>query len=304
MKKIVIQNERHAIRLDSFLVDQSENQSRSQIQRQIMEGCVKVNGKLIQKKNFTLSQGDEIEFSYKEDVPLTIEAENIPIEVVYEDDVLMVVNKPQGMVVHPSPGHYSGTLVNALLGLGVPLSQINGSLRPGIVHRIDRDTSGLLMIAKTDEAHESLASQLKEKTTYRVYHCIVNGCLKEDQGTVKTYMGRHPNQRKKRSVLAEGKEAITHYRCIERLARHTYLSIQLETGRTHQIRVHMNYIGYPVVGDPIYGLKSEPVKFTGQLLHAQSIGFIHPVTQEKMVFEADEPQYFKEILAKCRQLKK
>ena len=230
---------------------------------------------------------------------LKIVAEDIPLDILYEDDDLIIVNKPQGMVVHPAPGNYSGTLVNALMYTAERLSSINGVIRPGIVHRIDKDTSGLLMVAKNDKAHEWLAKQLKEKTTIREYMAIVNGVISKEGGTIDQPLARHTQDRKKIAISRDGRHAVTHYEVVERYKYHTLIRVKLETGRTHQIRVHMASIGYPILGDPIYGVKSERVKHEGQALHAQKIGFIHPTTHELMVFESELPDYFMTLIKKC-----
>lgn len=267
-----------------------------------MGGHVTLNGKVLDSKKIKVTVDDLIEIDIPEPELLSIKAESIPVDIVYEDDDLMIINKPQGMVVHPAPGNYTGTLVNALMALTEKLSSINGVIRPGIVHRIDKDTSGLLMVAKNNKAHECLAAQLKDKSTIRVYYAIVNGVVKKDSGTIDKPLGRHPKDRKKIAIIPEGRDAVTHYEVIERFKYHTLVKLKLETGRTHQIRVHMAAIGYPLLGDPIYGVKSERVKYEGQALHAKIIGFVHPTTHEMMVFESDLPDYFIKLLNKCRSL--
>lgn len=286
-------------RLDKYIADNG-GISRSYASKLAESGLVEVNGKPSAKKT-KLRSGDVISVELPE--PETLEAvpQNIPIDIVYEDDSLIVVNKPQGMVVHPAPGNPDGTLVNGLL-YHCSLSSINGVIRPGIVHRIDKDTSGLLVVAKTDAAHEALSGQLKERKALRKYVCIVNGNIKDDTGTVSAPIGRHPIDRKKMAVIEGGREAITHYRVLERFGQYTFAECTLETGRTHQIRVHMAYIGHSIVGDPAYGIKKERFKTNGQLLHAKTIGFTHPETGELMVFDSELPEYFVAVLNKLRKL--
>ncbi len=285
-------------RIDKYVT--ADGLTRSQIQKLIENGDITVNGKCV-KTNYKLKLNDEISVTVPEPKEANIKAENIPLDIVYEDGDLLVVNKPQGMVVHPAPGNYEGTLVNALMyHCKDSLSGINGVLRPGIVHRIDKDTSGLLLVAKTNEAHLSLAQQLKDKTTKREYVCIVNGLLKSRSGTIDAPIGRHPTSRLKMTVTASNsKNAVTHFRVIEYLNNATYVSCRLETGRTHQIRVHMQYIGHSILGDPVYAAKN-PYHLQGQALHARLIGFTHPTSGEYMEFCAEPPQYFFELLDKLR----
>ncbi len=301
-EKIQILCESENIRIDTYLSEALNDLSRNYIQKLIIGGHVTLNGKILDSKKIKVAIDDLIEIDIPEPELLSIKAEAIPVDIVYEDDDLMIINKPQGMVVHPAPGNYTGTLVNALMSLTEKLSSINGVIRPGIVHRIDKDTSGLLMVAKNNKAHECLAAQLKEKSTIRVYYAIVNGVVKLDSGTIDKPLGRHPKDRKKIAIIPDGRDAITHYEVIERFKYHTLVKLKLETGRTHQIRVHMASIGYPLVGDPVYGIKSERVKYRGQALHAKIIGFIHPTTHEMMVFESELPDYFIKLLNKCRSL--
>lgn len=289
-------------RIDAFLGRTFEDLSRNYIQKLISEGAVTLNGERVSVKKIIVQSGDCIEITIPSPEPLNIIAEDIPIEIVYEDDDLLIVNKPQGMVVHPAPGHYSGTLVNALMWNSDKLSSINGVIRPGIVHRIDKDTSGLLMVAKTDFAHEKLATQLKDKSSIREYYAIVNGVLKADAGTIDAPIGRHHVDRKKMSISEHGKSAVTHYEVIAFFRYHTLVKLTLETGRTHQIRVHMASIGHPILGDPMYGLKNERIKYNGQALHAKKIGFVHPRTGELVVFDSELPAYFKKLVDKCRTL--
>ena len=285
------------LRIDKYLSEQMTSYSRSHIQKLLKNQCVQVNN-LPVKVNYKLRTGDQIKVCLPEPETLNVEPENIPLDILYEDQDLLVVNKPKGMVVHPAAGHYSGTLVNALMyHCKDQLSGINGILRPGIVHRIDMDTTGTLVVCKNDISHQSLAEQLKEHSITRRYRAIVHGRLKED-GTVNAPIGRHPTDRKKMSIHAKnGKPAITHYRILKQYKEYTYIECQLETGRTHQIRVHMASIGHPLLGDQIYGPSKVPYKnLQGQTLHAMILGFLHPTTQKYMEFEAPLPEYFQHLL--------
>lgn len=285
-------------RIDKFLSTVNE-WSRTQVQNWIKEGNVTVNGKNI-KSNYKLQRDDEVVLIIPELEPLQIEPENIPLDIVYEDEDVIVVNKPRGMVVHPAPGHYSGTLVNALMYHCKDLSGINGVIRPGIVHRIDKDTSGLIMVAKNDFAHVSLVEQLKAKTTKRIYYGIVHGVIPHDKGTIDAPIGRDPHDRQKMTVTEENsREAITHFTVLERFHHYTYVQCQLETGRTHQIRVHMKYIGFPLAGDPKYGPK-KTLAIAGQALHAAKLGFIHPRTKEELFFERPIPEDMEQLLEQLR----
>ncbi len=283
-------------RLDLYLSQALSDVSRSYIQKLIKEGLVNVNNKVVKAK-YVVSEGDYIQIKLPEPKKLEIEPENIPIEIVYEDEDIAVVNKPQGMVVHPAPGNYKGTLVNALLYQLSSLSSINGIIRPGIVHRIDKDTSGLLMIAKNNLAHEELSKQLKAHTINRIYNAIVDGNIKEENGTIDAPIGRHPIDRKKMTVAdVNSREAVTHFRVLERFGQYTLIEAKLETGRTHQIRVHMSFINHAVTGDPVYGGKNQRFKTNGQLLHAKTIGFIHPRTGEYLEFNSSLPEHFTKVL--------
>ena len=291
--------EESGVRLDKYISSSDIGVSRSMAVQLIENGSVSVNGKPSNKKQ-KLNIGDLISVYVPDPVPYEAKAEDIPLEIVYEDDDLLVVNKPKGMVVHPAAGNYDGTLVNALLfHCGDSLSGINGVMRPGIVHRIDKDTSGLLIVAKNDTAHAGLAAQIKEHSFTREYEAVVFGSLKDDKGTVDAPIGRHPVDRKKMCVTEKNsKNAVTHYEVISRYRGYTHIKCILETGRTHQIRVHMAYIGHPVAGDPVYGVKNEKVPFEGQCLHARKIGFIHPSTGEYLEFSSDLPAYFADFLKK------
>lgn len=292
-------NGKDGIRLDTFAAEAAEI-SRSRAAALIDGGSVTVNGRAA-AKNTRLHCGDKVIISLPEPVKYTAVPQDIPIDIVYEDESLLVVNKPKGMVVHPAAGNYDGTLVNALMyRCGDSLSGINGVMRPGIVHRIDKNTSGLLMVAKNDNAHSFLAEQIKAHTFTREYAAVVYGKLKQSEGTVDAPIDRHPVKRKQMSVIAGGRNAVTHYSVVEELNGFTYLRLRLETGRTHQIRVHMAYIGHPVAGDEVYGPKKVITSLSGQCLHAKKIGFIHPVTHEYMEFDSELPEYFENFLKRCR----
>ena len=282
-------------RIDKQLGHHFKQFSRSQIQRWIEDGHVKVNDQPVKPK-YKLAVGDVVTIEPEKPKKIDLVPENIPLDIVYEDDDVIVVNKPQGIVVHPAPGHPDHTLVNALL-YHSPLSTINGEFRPGIVHRIDKDTSGLLMVAKNDMAHRSLAAQLKAKTNEREYVALVHGVIKEDQGTIDAPLGRSPKDRKKQAVVADGRHAVTHFKVLKRYQHYTLVSCRLETGRTHQIRVHMKYIGHPLAGDPLYGPR-KTLPGNGQYLHARLLGFKHPRTGKQLTFTAPLPSYFQKMLDK------
>lgn len=290
-------------RIDKFISEKSENLSRSAAARIIEEQGVNVNGAVV-SKNYKCKENDKIVLIVPMAKPLDVEAENILLDIVYEDNDLLVVNKPKGMVVHPAPGNYSGTLVNALLyHCKDSLSGINGVLRPGIVHRIDKDTSGLLIVAKNDIAHAGLARQIKEHSFSREYECVVHGNIKDDEGTIRLPIGRNPKDRKKMAVVYKNsKDAVTHYKVIKRYGQFTHIRCRLETGRTHQIRVHMAYMGHPVAGDEVYGPKKVQKGLNGQCLHAKHIGFVHPKTGLWLEFESDLPDYFTSFLDKLERL--
>ncbi|GCD83422.1 RluA family pseudouridine synthase [Parageobacillus thermoglucosidasius] len=286
-------------RIDKVIAALNEDWSRSKVQQWIKNQLVTVNDQHV-KANYKCSAGDIVVVRLPEPEPLYVEPENIPLDIYYEDADVLVVNKPRGMVVHPAPGHMRGTLVNALLAHCHDLSGINGVLRPGIVHRIDKDTSGLLMVAKNDMAHQALVDQLVKKTVTRKYKAIVHGVIPHDYGTIDAPIGRDKRDRKKMAVTEEnGKEAVTHFRVLERFRQYTFIECQLETGRTHQIRVHMKYIGYPLAGDPQYGPK-KTLPIDGQALHAGVLGFSHPRTGEYLEFEAPLPPEFEQLLQLLR----
>jgi 23S rRNA pseudouridine1911/1915/1917 synthase len=286
-------------RIDKYLSEKLKDKSRSYLQGIIENGAVKVNNKII-KSNYKLKSNDVVSISIPELVELKVEAEEIGLDILYEDSDVIVVNKAQGMVVHPAVGNNNGTLVNALLNHCKDLSGINGVMRPGIVHRIDKDTSGVLVVAKNDNAHNKLSEQLKDHSMTRVYFALVEGKLKNDVGTIDAPLGRKANERIKFAVTSNGKRAVTHYKVLERFNSCTLVQCKLETGRTHQIRVHMAYIGHPLVGDPVYGFKKQKYKLEGQLLHAATLGFIHPSTGEYLEFKAEMPEYFANILKSLR----
>ncbi len=285
------------LRLDKAITVLCDDLSRNAAQQLIDDGNIFVNGKAENKK-YSVKENDIISIEFPELKTLSVEGENIPLDIVYEDEHLLVVNKPKGMVVHPAAGNYSGTLVNALLyHCGDSLSGINGVIRPGIVHRIDKDTSGLLIVAKTDTAHRGLAEQIKEHSFTRVYKTVVVGNIKTDSGTIDAPIGRHPKDRKKQAVTDKNsKNAVTHFEVLERFSGFTYLKVKLETGRTHQIRVHMAFRGTPVAGDSVYGNPKKTYGLEGQCLHAATIGFVHPITNEYLEFTADLPDYFTDFL--------
>lgn len=288
----------HSTRIDKLLTGIITDASRSEIQSWIANDHVHVNGHLV-KANYKCQRGDIIEWAVPESESLTVEPENLPLSVIYEDSDLLVINKSKGMVVHPSAGHQRGTLVNALLYHCNSLSDVNGEERPGIVHRIDKDTSGLMVVAKNDSVHLNLAEQLSEKDIDRRYEAIVHGVIEHETGLIDAPIGRNPNNRKKMGVVDNGKSALTHFRVVEQFSDFTYLTCQLETGRTHQIRVHMQYIGFPIVGDPKYG-RRKTMDIDGQVLHAKSLTFIHPRTKEHLQFEVEAPSYFQELLTQLK----
>ncbi|MCQ2464162.1 MAG: RluA family pseudouridine synthase [Oscillospiraceae bacterium] len=296
-----VSNEEASCRIDKWISEKNPDITRSAVQKMISDGNVTVNGKTV-SKNYKVSAGDEVVINVPEPAELSAEPENIPVEIVYEDDDLLVVNKPKGMVVHPAAGNYSGTLVNALMfHCKGRLSSINGVIRPGIVHRIDKNTSGLLIVAKNDSSHRHLALQIKEHSFTREYEAVVCGKFREMTGTVDAPVGRHKTDRKKMCVTDQNsRNAVTHYTVLEQYGKHAYIRLRLETGRTHQIRVHMKYIGHPVFGDDVYGTPYKGIE--GQCLHARKIGFIHPSTGEYMEFDSELPEYFTEVLDKIKNI--
>ena len=297
MKEMIFAAQESGERLDKFLDEMLPDFSRSYLQKLIKGQHVTVQGQIV-KPNYRLRAEDEIHIEIPDEIKLDITPEKIPLDILYEDQDLLVINKPKGMVVHPAAGHYSGTLVNALLyHCEGQLSGINGVLRPGIVHRIDRDTTGSLVVCKNDMAHRSLAEQLKEHSINRRYRAIVWGNLKENEGTVDAPIGRHPIDRKNMAInRTNGKRAVTHYRVLKRFSRFTYIECQLETGRTHQIRVHMASLGHPLLGDTVYSTAKSPYTLEGQCLHAMTLGFIHPRTGEYIECTAPLPEYFEHLL--------
>ena len=287
-------------RLDAFLASSLDGLTRSQATRLIESGEVAVNGRAV-SKSYKLAGGEDIAVTLPEPEPVEAVPQDIPLDVVYEDADVIVVNKPSGMVVHPAPGHPDGTLINALLyHCAGTLSGVGGALRPGIVHRIDRDTSGLIIAAKNDAAHQYLSAQLADHTLARTYECIVVGKLREDRGTVNAPIARHPTDRKRMAVVAGGREAVTHWEVIARYPGYTHVRCRLETGRTHQIRVHMAYIGHPILGDTVYGAKKEVPGLTGQCLHAVGLRFLHPRTHEVVELSCPLPEEFTRMLQKIR----
>ena len=294
--KIVVTDEDEGVRIDKFLTDSLEDITRNRVQKLIDDNQILVNDKVI-KANYKIRENDIINITIPDAVEIDIKAEDIPLDIIYEDEDLLVINKPKGMVVHPAPGHYTGTLVNAIMyHCKDNLSGINGELRPGIVHRIDMDTTGLLVICKNDYAHNFLAEQLKEHSITRKYHAIVYNSVKDDDGTVNAPLGRNPSNRKKMAIVKDGRDAVTHYHVIERFKNFSYIECQLETGRTHQIRVHMTSINHPLLGDALYGPKTSNFNLQGQTLHAKVLGFIHPRTKEYMEFEVPLPEYFEKLI--------
>lgn len=289
-------------RIDKFLSDNMADVTRSRIKKLILDGNLRVGDTVVTKANYKLKPGDKLTVTIPEADDAEIIAEDIPLEIVYEDSDMLVVNKPQGMVVHPAAGNYSGTLVNALLWrCGDSLSGINGEKRPGILHRIDKDTSGLLLVAKNDKAHQFLSEQIKEHSLTRAYKALVHGNIKSDKGRIDAPIGRHPSDRKKMTITYHNsREAVTNYNVLERFGKYTFVECILETGRTHQIRVHMSKNGHPIVGDKTYGVKKEEFNLKGQLLHAYKVGFIHPTSHEYMEFTSDLPEYYASVLEVLR----
>jgi 23S rRNA pseudouridine1911/1915/1917 synthase len=300
-QEFVVAPEDAGVRIDRYLSDQCQDISRSYLQKLLKEQSVLVEEKPV-KSNYKVNTGDWISLTLPEIREPEIVPEDIPLNIIYEDKDIILINKPKGMVVHPAAGHYSGTLVNGLMShCRSELSGINGVMRPGIVHRIDMDTTGVLIVCKNDMAHNSISEQLKDHSITRRYAAIVHGVIKDDEGTINAPIGRHPIDRKKMSINEKnGRDAITHYRVLERFRQYTYIECQLETGRTHQIRVHMASTGHPLLGDSVYGPAKCPFRLNGQTLHAGVLGIIHPRTGEYMEFTAPLPDYFEELLRKLR----
>lgn len=299
---IIVEEVDLGIRIDSLISFNIDSISRSYAQKLITDEMVLVNGKTV-KSNYKVKNGDNIEVTVPEPQKIEVAAEDIDLDILYEDSEIIVINKSQGMVVHPAAGNYTGTLVNALIAhCKDSLSEINGVIRPGIVHRIDKDTSGVLVVAKNNRAHLSLSKQIKDHTVTRRYNAIVHGNIKEQGGTINMPIGRHPVERKKMAVVDEekGRRAVTHFSVLERFGDYTLIEAKLETGRTHQIRVHMAYIKHPLLGDPVYGPKKGKFNLNGQVLHARVLGFIHPSKNTYMEFEAPLPEYFEALLKKLR----
>ncbi|ADU30830.1 RluA family pseudouridine synthase [Evansella cellulosilytica] len=305
MELYEITSEENGVRIDKFISDHFPQWSRTIIQQWIVDNHIQVNGTPIKSK-YKVKAGDHIEIREPDPIPLEIPAENLNLDIIYEDGDVLVVNKPRGMVVHPAPGHYTGTLVNGLMYHCHDLSGINGVMRPGIVHRIDKDTSGLLMVAKNDRAHESLVNQLKNKETKRRYYAIVSGIIPHDKGTIDAPIGRNPEDRQSMMVTEKNsRDAVTHFQVVERFYRHTLVSCELETGRTHQIRVHLKYIGFPIVGDPKYGpRKKQKFPIEGQALHAELLGFQHPSTNELKTFQVPMPHDMETVLTEIKKIER
>ena len=291
------------VRLDAYISSKVTNLSRTNVQRLIEEGNILVNGQK-KKISYKVQIGDNIEIKIPEAKETSIKAENIPVEVVYEDNDIIVVNKPKGMVVHPANGNPDGTLVNAIMAMCKgSLSGIGGEIRPGIVHRLDKDTSGLLIVAKNDLAHINMSNQIKDRQVKKIYIALVKGNINEDEATINMPIGRSKQDRKKMSVRKDGKEAVTHIKVIKRYDKYTLIRVKIDTGRTHQIRVHMAEIGYPVVGDEVYSNGKNEFNVHGQMLHSTSLDFVHPITGKQMHFEAPLPEYFEEVLKKLERYK-
>jgi len=300
-RTIIVEDLLESTRIDTFLADVLDDWTRSQIKLQIERGGVSVNQKVVTKAGYNVKNNDSIVLNFKVSVDfINTQPENIPLDIVYEDENLAIINKPQGMVVHPAPGNAEHTLVNALLYHFKEISDGTGSYRPGIVHRIDKDTSGLLVVAKDNISHEKLAKQIAEHSCFRHYYALVEGEVKEENGTIDKPLGRDPKDRKKMAIVEGGKTAITHFDIVERYKGYTLLHFKLETGRTHQIRVHSKFMNHPIVGDKTYGYTKQKFNLNGQLLHAAKLELTHPQTGERMIFECELPEYFKNILKKLQ----
>lgn len=295
----VVENIFEGVRIDKYLSALIEEKSRSYLQGLITKGNILINDKEV-KSNYKLKALDEVKITLPKPIELNVDSEDIPLNVLYEDSDIIVVDKKRGMVVHPAPGNYNGTLVNALLFYCKDLSTINGVVRPGIVHRIDKDTTGILVVAKNDEAHNFLSEQLRNHSMKREYYALVEGRIKESKGTIDKPLGRNKRDRLKIGIVEDGKRAVTHYEVIEQHKSTTLVRCVLETGRTHQIRVHMSSVGHPLLGDPLYGLKKQKFKLDGQMLHAKTLGFIHPTSKEYIEFTSELPEDYKKLLEKLR----
>ncbi|MFS8809800.1 RluA family pseudouridine synthase [Synechococcus sp. R65.1] len=303
IRRVTVTEKQQGLRLDRGLAEQLPDLSRSRLQQLIRQGQVWLNGQPCLDKDRPLQAGDQIEVRIPPATPTSLQPEPIPLDILYEDEDLLVINKPRGLVVHPAPGHASGTLVHALLAHGSHLSGINGELRPGIVHRLDKDTTGALVIAKHDQAHQHLQAQIQAKTARRIYLGVVFGRPAQSQGTISAPIGRHPVDRQKMAVLppGQGRAAVTHWQVLERLGNYTLMQFELETGRTHQIRVHAAHLHLPIVGDPLYTRsKTSPVKLSGQALHAWKLSFVHPRTGQPLQFTAPLPEEFERLLRQLR----
>lgn len=299
-KKIVVNSENVGIRLDAYIAENIKSLSRTMVKKLVEDGNVSVNGKA-QKVSYKVQENDEIIVNEPEAKELDIKAENIPVDVVYEDNDIIVVNKPKGLVVHPANGNWDGTLVNAIMAICKDsLSGIGGEIRPGIVHRLDKDTSGLLIIAKNDDAHLNMSNQIKDRQVKKIYYALVRGVVPENEATINMPIGRSTKDRKKMAVTKNGKEAVTHFKVLERFNKYTLLEVKIDTGRTHQIRVHLSEIGHPVVGDEVYSNGKNEFGVKGQLLHAKSLDFKHPITGKEMHLETDLPEEFKNVLKQLR----
>ena len=301
MEKIIVQNNEKGVRLDSYITKKLNDLSRANIQRLIEDGNILVNSAK-QKISYKVNSGDKIEITIPEPKKIDLKPQDIKVEIVYEDNDIIVVNKPKGLVVHPAVGNLDGTLVNAIMNICKDsLSGIGGEVRPGIVHRLDKDTTGLLIVAKNDKAHINLSEQIKNREVKKIYIALVRGNIPENEATINMPIGRSTKDRKKMAVVKNGKEAVTHFKVIDRFKNYTLLEIKIDTGRTHQIRVHMAEIGYPVVGDMVYSNGKNEFGVEGQMLHAKSLDFKHPITGKNMHLEAELPKYFKDIIDKLKQ---
>lgn len=304
MKEFIVEKEEIGKRLDAYLSLKNEKISRTMVQKLIEEGNILVNGKN-PKASYKVSEGDKITLEEIEPKEISLKAQDIAVDIIYEDKDIIVVNKPKGLVVHPANGNPDGTLVNAIMAICKgSLSGIGGEIRPGIVHRLDKDTSGILIIAKNDEAHINLSEQIKNREVKKTYIALVRGFVKENEATINMPIGRSPKDRKKMAVVKNGKNAITHIKVLERFNNYTLLQVNIETGRTHQIRVHLSEIGYPIVGDYTYSNGKNEFGIVGQCLHAKSLKFRHPITNKEMYLEAELPQYFKEVIKKLEETNK